>query len=188
MTPAQTSGEVQTTTADASGEGSTAAADETTAAPMPNPFLELSECDESDLELSPMMGPAFDPETGEQLAPLEPPFVAASTVGWPKPEEEAQQILGQHSAAASEAIFGSEGLLGVSFGGSERCGSARTLSLWADMESMQAYVLGRVHAAAMDEGFPQVLAWGTTHWVEAESTEAPTWDEAIERIIDAHTP
>ena len=39
-----------------------------------------------------------------RIAPLEPPYVVASTAGWPKPDEEAQQILGQHSGAATEAV------------------------------------------------------------------------------------
>lgn len=169
-------------TGDSSGTG---AVDETGTEPPADPFVELSKCEELDFEGTPMMGPAFDPETGALLAPLEPPFVVATTVGWAKDDAASQEILSEHSNAVVEDVFQYDGLLGASFGGSEACGNARTLTLWADSRSLAAFVFGRVHAAAIDAGRPEVKAWATTHWTETESTEPPSWEEAVQRIIDA---
>lgn len=163
----------------------TGAVDETGTEPPVDPFFELSECEELDFQAVPMMGPAFDPETGALLAPLEPPFVVATTVGWAKDDPMSQQILGEHSNAVVEDVFGYEGLLGASFGGSEACGNARTLTLWTDTRSLAAFVFGRVHAAAIGAGAMEVKAWATTHWTETEATEPPSWEQAAQRIIEA---
>ncbi|MEM6995140.1 MAG: hypothetical protein AAF721_31800 [Myxococcota bacterium] len=174
------------TTATTASTASTGDAADSTGAPV-DPFVELSACDETDFEPTPFIGPAFDPETGTLLEPLEPPFVVASTVGWARPEPEHLDALGMHSGLVSEDVFAHEGLLGASFGGSEVCGSARTITLWRDEAAMMGFVFGEAHAAAMTIVPASVRAWGATHWTETTATEPPTWETAASRIIADHT-
>ncbi|MBV1858612.1 MAG: DUF3291 domain-containing protein [Nannocystaceae bacterium] len=151
-----------------------------------DPFLALSGCEETDFEPTPFLGSAFDPETGELLAPLEPPYVVAATAGWVTDKPEDAEALGMQSQIVSEDIFSHDGLIGVAFGGSDLCGSARTLSIWEDEKSMWAFVFASAHGEAMKLVPARVAAWGTTHWTESESVEPPTFEDAHQRIVDAH--
>ena len=136
---------------------------------------ELASCDEADLEILPFMGPAFDPETGELLAPLPQPHVVATTVGWVASPEE-WELVGPQTMSAMEDVFQREGLLGASFGMSSECGAARTITLWRDEAALMAFVLGDAHAAAIQNGLQHTIGWETTHWSETTSDEPPTWD------------
>jgi len=146
----------------------------------------LIACEEIDLAVSPFAGPGFDPDTGELLAPLQPPYIVATTIGWPKPEPQYFEELGMHSEAVVGEIFANEGLIGASFGGSEACGNARTLSIWADEEALMDFVFSGAHLAAMPIVATSMLSWETTHWTETESPEIPTWDTATQKLIEAH--
>lgn len=150
-----------------------------------DPFEELIQCDDSDFAASPFMGPAFDPETGELLAPLEPPYVVATTLGWPKPDPAAYEALGEHSDKATTDVLTREGLLGASFGGSQACGSAATLSIWVDEASLRAFVFGEVHRAAMGVVPTAMQAWATTRWTETSATTPPTWEQARAKLLEA---
>lgn len=152
----------------------------------PDVFAEHAACDETDFAPTPFLGPGFDPETGEALAPLEPPYVVAATVGWVTGIPEDGEALGMHSGLVSEDIFNHDGLIGVAFGGSEVCGSARTLSIWEDEASMWAFVFGEIHGEAMSLVPDRVAAWGTTHWTEMESDAPPSFDDAHQRIVAEH--
>lgn len=151
-----------------------------------DPFDALIACDESDLAVSPFAGPGFDPETGELLAPLQPPYIVATTIGWPKPEPQYFEELGMHSEAVVGEIFANEGLIGASFGGSQACGNARTLSIWTDEEALMDFVFSGAHLAAMPIVSTSMQAWETTHWTELESAEPPTWELATSKLIEAH--
>lgn len=151
-----------------------------------DPFDALVQCEETDFAASPFVGPAFDPDTGELLSPLQPPYVVAATLGWPKPEPAAYEALGSHSDASINDVLTREGLLGASFGSSEACGSARTLTVWTDEASLLEFVFGDVHRAAIAAVPGSMQAWATTHWTETESTIAPTWAVAQARLIEAH--
>jgi hypothetical protein len=173
----------------ASGEDDAASAEETsdggaTTGAKDDPFDALVQCDETDFVGSPFMGPAFDPETGEPLAPLQPPYVVAATLGWPKPEPAAYEALGNHSEQSINDVLTREGLLGVSVGTSEACGSARTLSLWADEASLRAFVMGKVHRAAIGVVPTAMQAWATTHWTETSATTPPTFAQAQAKLIE----
>ena len=155
------------------------------AAPDAAPSLQtLAACPEDDFAPTPFAGPAFDPETGLPLGPLPTPHIVATTAGWARPEPEHQEALGQASGAVSAAVFESPGLLGVSFGGSQACGTARTLSLWADEAALMAFVLGDAHRQAMPIVPRATLGWETTHWTE-QSTAPTTWQRAREALAEA---
>lgn len=56
-----------------------------------------------------------------------------------------------------------------------------TTSVWRDEAALMAYVTGGAHRTAM----PKISEWGeeasTVRWVQ-DSTELPSWPEAIERM------
>lgn len=153
-------------------------------APAPAPSLqELAACPEDDFAPTPFMGPAFD-EAGQPIEALPTPHIVATTAGWARPEPEHQEALGAASGAVSEAVFASPGLLGVSFGGSEACGTARTLSLWTDEAALMAFVTGEAHRSAMPIVPRATLGWETTHWTET-SPAPTTWQQARSALAEA---
>jgi len=142
----------------------------------------LAACDENDLNTPPFMGPAFDPETGALLEPLPEGHIVATTAGWSRADEAARQLLGDHSNLVIVDLMTHEGLLGATFGESEGCGSARTLTIWRDEASLVKFAAGPVHVTAIREALDATRAWETTHWTGVAGAEAPTWDEARARL------
>ncbi len=153
-----------------------------------DPFDALDQCDEFDFAASPWFGPAFDPETGELVAPLEPPYVVASTVGWAKTDPESLEQLGDVTQRIIENVYAHEGLLGGTFGSSEACGAARTLTLWRDEEAMLEFSFSGPHLEAIPLPSATLQSSGTTHWTETESSAPPTWPAANARIADDRIP
>ena len=163
------------------GGSSSGGGDPTTGAEAPGP-AELAACDESDLQPIGWMGPAFD-ESGALLAPLEPPYVVATTVGWRTPENDA--ALEAHTTPVAMDVLTRDGLIGVTLALSPRCNSARTLSVWRDEAALMMFVLGKVHSAAIEGGLKYTLGWETTHWTETSAAAAPTWELARQRLDEA---
>jgi hypothetical protein len=160
--------------ASSSDPGDSGGADSSSTGSAPVDVGMLAACPEDDLQIQPFMGPAFDPETGELVAPLPLPHVVATTVGWPS--SEGGETLGIHTNNAIADVFQREGLLGASFAISDSCGSARTITLWADEASMMQFVMGDVHVAAIQNALQFTKAWETTHWSETEDDQPPTWE------------
>lgn len=144
----------------------------------------LASCVETDLEVIPFIGPAFDPETGALLEPLPTPHIVATTAGWPLEGAEHWSALEKYTTYVIMRMFPTDGLLGASFSTSEVCGSARTLSVWRDEASLQKFVYSSPHAEVIADGLEHNKAWETTHWTETSSTAAPTW-EAGRAALDA---
>jgi len=143
----------------------------------------LAACDEGDFEATPFMGPAFDATTGQLLRPLPTPHIVATTAGWARPEDSHRTALGEASEHISAAIFESPGLLGVSFGGSNACNTARTLTLWTDEEALMAFVWSAPHSTSMSLVPSATLGWETTRWVEM-SDQPATWARARAALVD----
>lgn len=139
----------------------------------------LADCDESDFQAPPFMGAGFDPETGLLLEPLPATFLVATTVGWSKADGDHPQVVQDYSTRViEEELFVHEGLIGATFGLSESCGSARTLTLWRDEASLTEFVTSPIHSEAMQVALPSTRAWETTHWTESGASEPPGWDDA----------
>ncbi len=169
--------------ADANGESSgpgDSGADTSSTGDAPVDVDMLAACPEDDLGVQPWAGPAFDPMTGELVAPLPLPHVVATTVGWPEPEN--FEALDGYTATVVGDVFQRPGLLGATFGFSESCGSARTLTLWADEASMMEFVVGDAHSDAIANALGFNKAWETTHWSETADDQAPTWDRARDEL------
>lgn len=145
----------------------------------------LAACDEADLQATPFMGAAFDPATGALIEPLPASYVVATTVGWAKPTAEDNAAMQDASnRVINEQLFAQDGLLGGSFGLSEACGSARTITIWRDDAARMAFVFSGVHLEMATTKLVHTQAWETTHWSESAS-EVPTWDAARQRLADA---
>ena len=166
-----------TTGDDPTGDATTGAV---TTGDAPPTVAELASCDEVDLEPVFFMGPAFDPETGALLEPLPLPHIVATTAGWHTPEQ--LEPLSAKTEPVIMDVFAHEGLLGASFGLSDACGSARTLSLWRDEASLMLFVFGKVHGDAISTGLQYTTGWETTHWTETTRDQPPTWEQARARL------
>lgn len=142
-------------------------------------IAELSACDESDLDVLPFMGPAFD-DKGALVAPLPQPHVVATTVGWHTPEN--SDALEAETLPPMMDLFTHDGFLGATFATSARCGSARTLSLWRDEAARMKFVFGAVHGKAIKTGLKFTMGWETTNW--SGSDALPTWADARRRLED----
>ena len=149
----------------------------------PATVAELAACDELDLDPLFFMGPVFDPETGALVAPLPLPHIVATTAGWHTPEQ--LMPLSEQTTPVISNVFTHEGLLGASFGLSDACGSARTLTLWRDEAARMKFVFGQVHGAAIMNGLQHTIGWETTHWTETASKQPPTWEQAKQRLAAA---
>jgi hypothetical protein len=166
--------------ASSSGPGDTGGVDSSSTGSAPVDVDMLAACPEDDLMVQEFMGPAFDPETGELVAPLPVPHVVATTVGWP--EVENWEALQGYTNNVVGDVFQREGLLGASFGMSAACGSARTITLWADEASMMQFVVGDAHVDAIQNALSLTKAWETTHWSETADDQPPSWDRAREQL------
>lgn len=79
------------------------------------------------------------------------------------------------------------GLVAVSFGGSQRCATGRTLTVWRDEASMFAWVHTAPHQEAINS-VREVSRGGSrvTHW-NGDATQA-TWVRAAEVLRDSRGP
>jgi hypothetical protein len=167
------------TSASSTGSDDGTTATPTTGEPAPT-VAELASCDEVDLSPEFFIGPAFDPETGALLAPLPLPHIVATTAGWHAPEQ--REALDGQTTPVIMDVFTHEGLLGASFGLSEACGSARTLTLWRDEAARMKFVYGAVHSNAIKNGLQHMRGSETMHWTEATSDQPPTWAQVKQRL------
>lgn len=174
------SGNVESGAASSSGPGESGGADTSSTGSAPVDVDMLAACPEDDLGVEPWRGAAFDPETGELVAPLPVPHIVATTVGWPKSED--FDMLEGYTTSVVGDVFQRPGLLGATFGFSQSCGSARTLTLWADEASMMEFVVGDAHSDAIANALGFTKAWETTHWSETADDQPPTWDRARDEL------
>jgi hypothetical protein len=98
---------------------------------------------ESDLQASPWKGPGLD--ANGNIPPGQ--YVVSSTYVQLKPGVTAEFM--QLFGSVQPSLLQSPGMVAARFGQSATCGSARTLVVWSDIESMYSFVTGPAHAAAM---------------------------------------
>lgn len=79
------------------------------------------------------------------------------------------------------------GLVAYQIASSERCAVTRTLTVWRDEVTMDAFVLGHAHAEAISV-VGQVSRGGsnTAHWEDTE--QGATWDKAQRQIAGGTGP
>lgn len=124
------------------------------------------------------MGPGVDSATGE-LMPQEGTLIVSTTYLRLQPTEEARARFGELMNPLLGDLFGNPELVAVQLGMSERCGSARTLSVWRSVEGMFTFVTSDSHAnAAAAVGDVSRGGSVVTHW-EAASVDGIGWEEAV---------
>jgi hypothetical protein len=75
-------------------------------------------------------------------------------------------------------------MLAFSVGSSDACGVSRTMGIWADEESMFAFVASDAHAEAMNRTAELSFTGKTTHWeATADELMELDWDVARERLL-----
>ena len=136
----------------------------------------LPVCVEDDLDAQPFFGPGFDAEQGVVLGTAQDSYVASTTWVFIKPDQ--QERFFQVAGAVIESASQLDGLVGMSLAGSDKCGSARTLTVWRSEQAMMDFVVSDAHAAAMAQGPDLVLNGVVTHWNVGSDNVPPSWDEA----------
>jgi hypothetical protein len=131
--------------------------------------------------LGPLQGPAVDPESGE-LQPPSSAFVVSTTYLRLRGEASAQQRFAELAQGIGEALPTQPGLLALQFGSAESCGTARTLSMWQDEESMLGFVASPAHTAAM-AAIGEVSRGGSiaAHWSGTDASDV-SWTKAAQEL------
>lgn len=143
---------------------------------------DLQSCVEDDFQAQPLAGRGYDPEQG-LVGPPQDSYIASTTLILLNPDKVARfdELVGPIAVDLQTR----EGLLALSFGQSQKCGTARTLALWASEQAMTDFVLGDAHIAAMSEFSVVGLNGAVTHW-EVTADEVPmSWDQARNKIAEA---
>lgn len=83
------------------------------------------------------------------------------------------------------ALSVAPGLVAVTFGSSERCGSGRTLAVWSSEDVMYEFVGSKAHLAAMAAA-DEVLQPGfeVTHWAGTDPAKMDV-NEAVRRLRES---
>ncbi len=141
----------------------------------------LYECEETELQvIQPLMGPGFDPETGELLEPLQDTYVLHTTQILVKPDQvEAFLAL---NFPIFEQLGQTEGLVGFALAQEPNCGFSRTMGVWRDEQSMVAFVASGAHVQAMAKSTEVSLTGRTTSWTVTAAEMPLTWELAIAAI------
>lgn len=144
---------------------------------------ELAECEPSDaVQLVPWTGSAFDPATGELLAPLPAGHVEAVVNGWRRRDDEATALRTEYGMQTAQDVFTRDGLLGFEAIESDRCDISISHTLWRDEASMFAFVVGEAHSRAMSQASRMHEVVAGAHW-EGEGRDAPpSWRDAVLRL------
>lgn len=131
---------------------------------------------EADLQASPLAGSAV--RADGTLTPGQ--YIVSSTYLRLRPGE-GQARFGQLMGPILESLQAQEGLVALQLGTSERCGTARTLSVWKDEAAMYVFVAGSAHQAAVN-AVEAVSRGGSivTHWADDE--RGVSWEKAARQL------
>lgn len=136
-----------------------------------------AELSEPDMRASPLQGPG-----GAALTAIAPgTYAMSSTYLTLRPGADAAQEFQRLMTAISEDLRTRDGLVAFSVSTSSACLTARTLSVWRDVDAMTAFVRAPAHLAAIG-AISRISRGGSnvTHWTGSE--REATWAESITRI------
>lgn len=133
------------------------------------------------------MGPGVDSATGA-LMPQEGTLIVSTTYLRLQPTDEARARFGELMNPILGDLFGNPELVAVQLALSERCGTARTLSVWRSVEGMFTFAASDSHATAAS-AVGDVSRGGSvvTHW-EAAGVGGIGWDEAVAQAAAVEGP
>jgi hypothetical protein len=165
----------------ASGDGTPSAESD----PVTNPS-ELSGCTrgtlEPDLQAAPLDGPGVSDGV---LTPGD--YVVSSTYLQIGSDAASRQLFEQLVAPVTAELQVRPGLVALSFGSSESCGTVRTLSVWEDDVAMLGFVTSTAHTNAMAR-VTDISRGGSvvTHWTGGAATA--NWPNAAQRLGEDDGP
>lgn len=143
---------------------------------------------ESDfVKAGPMTGSAVDPATGE-LSSLPATFVVGTTYLTLKEDKDTKSAFFKALSPVQEQMKAAPGLLAVQLGMSNKCSTARTLSVWKDAASMFEFATSGAHADAANQ--IETLSRGDSvvlHWDGATAADA-TWETALSKLGEDDGP
>lgn len=173
-------------TGSATGQDATA---DTATEPDPFPADCVATDLEADLGASPLAGVIVNPETGEVTMPEDGSEVLVAMTYLRLQGTEAS------SARFDEVMGGilgslgqSEGLLASSLAVSDRCGTARTMTVWKDQASMMAFVISDAHSAAMSAVSEISRGGSITQHFQTSSAADIDWAAAAAKFVDHNGP
>lgn len=142
---------------------------------------DLQSCVEDDFQSEPLAGAGYNPEQG-LVGPQQDTYIASTTFLILKPDQGArfQELVGPIGADLQTR----EGLIAVAFGQSQKCGTVRTMAVWASEQAMGDFVLGDAHLAAMAEASVVGENGAVTHWEVAADEIPMSWDLARSKIAE----
>ena len=163
------------------GSGTDTAADETLGGSTGADPNAAFECDEELVVGLPLFGPGIDPETGAFTGTADS-YVVSTTQIIVRDDDDARARFDELVGAIIPELMMSEGLVGMSFASEDGCSSQRTLTIWADTESMYRFVSTNAHTAAMAETGMIGDAARVLHWVQPAEDGPPSWEQALAEI------
>lgn len=144
----------------------------------------LTSCTEDDVANPTFFGPLAGEDGQLKTKPEGSFFVVSTHMKLWQDSNEAMGIFQQVMAGIQQAFPKSEGLLAASLIYSQKCGYARTVSIWKDYESMSKFVVAEAHAKAMASAPKIASHFRTTHWEEQTNNWPVTWDTAKKKLLD----
>ncbi len=142
----------------------------------------VAETLESDAVMDARLGDAGDPANWPSLPPG---AIVATTYLRLLGDDAGTQAFDELMGPILQTLLGpADGLMGLSFMSSERCGTVRTLSAWASEEAMMGFVLGDAHLGALG-GVTRVSRGGSiTMAHDADTLGTIAWVPIVSRFTE----
>lgn len=137
---------------------------------------------EADFGAMPLSGPGVDSATARLRPPPEGRFIMSSTYLSMPTTSAARARFSELMAPVGERLASQRGLLAYSLGASDRCYTARTLTVWESEEAMLDFVLSPAHASAM--AAVSEVSRGQSlvdHWEERDASQV-SWAAAADHL------
>lgn len=137
---------------------------------------------EPDFGSMPLRGPGLDPATARLRPPPAGRFLVSSTYLAMPTTAAARARFGELMAPIGERLAGQRGLLAYSLGASDRCYTARTLTVWESEEAMLDFVVSPAHSTAM--AAVSEVSRGQSlvdHWEERDADQI-TWASVAQHL------
>lgn len=123
-------------------------------------------------------GPSWDDESGYALYEEGDVYIVIATTI--KPGD--RRAFTEQAEELAEQLRTQEGLVLFGFGGSLTKGTAQTLSVWRDAESLAAFMASPGHVSAVVAHAGESEDFATDMWEIDGADLPPTWDEADVRL------
>ena len=168
------------------GGCSTSSGDPTTSGDPPPPDAgkpsALFTCEETDLAPLSFSGPGFDKSTGHFTGAQQATCLVHTT--WLETRKGHESAFFKLTGAVIGRLQAQPGLLGYSLATSKKCGTARTMGVWRDQKSVDAFVVSKEHAAAMAAVDDVATDYATYVWEQALDGTPPSWPDVVKQLRD----